>query len=131
MIKALCQQYLAALNAASLEKVLSLFAADAIVSSPLYGEMPVRRFYQDLFADTAQSQTKLLNIFDSSDNKAVVALHFNYTWTLQSGKIVDFECVDVFELAQDGTRFTKLTIIYDTHLIRDTHAHSQQLSVNG
>ena len=114
----ICTQYLAALNEGNLEKVLSLFHPDAVVDSPLYGEMPATTFYKGLFSDTNLSQTKLLNIFDSTNKNSSLALHFHYTWTLKSGKIVEFECVDVFEITPDGKKFTKLKIIYDTAPIR-------------
>lgn len=114
----LCKRYLAALNAGSLADVLSLFAPDAQIVSPLYGVMEAGRFYADLFADTNRSVTRLLNVFVPSGDARSVALHFHYTWTLKSGKVVQFECVDVFELSADGEKFAKLTIIYDTAPIR-------------
>jgi ketosteroid isomerase-like protein len=114
----LCKTYLDALNEGDLDKVLSLFAPDATVVSPLYGTMPVAPFYRALFADTRRSVTRLLNIFDKSGDGAAVALHFHYTWTLASGKVVAFDCVDVFALAPTRDRFAKLTIIYDTAPLR-------------
>jgi ketosteroid isomerase-like protein len=131
MDKDICQQYLDALNESDLEKVLSLFTRDAVVSSPLYGEIPANTFYRDLFSDTKRSETKLLKIFDSTGDGSSVALHFRYTWTLQSGKVVEFECVDIFEVSSDGKHFTKLKIIYDTYPIRAEHSRSQNLSKKG
>lgn len=110
----LCKRYLAALNEGSLASVLSLFAAQATIVSPLYGVIEAESFYRDLFADTNRSVTKLLNVFLPSGNTPSVALHFHYTWILKSGKVVQFECVDVFELTADKQKFSKLTIIYDT-----------------
>lgn len=122
MVAKIFRKYLDALNEGSLEKVLSLFDDSAIVVSPLYGDIPAADFYKDLFADTSRSETTLLNMFEAmGDNnpvKTAVALHFQYKWTLKSGKIVEFECVDVFELAKDSKKFTKLKIIYDTAPIR-------------
>jgi len=126
MSKGICKNYLDALNESNLEKVLSLFTKNAVVDSPLYGEMAVVNFYKDLFADTKKSETKLLNIFDSSDKGNSIGLHFHYTWTLQSGEVVKFEVVDVFELSDDVRHFKKLTIIYDTYRIRDEHSCSQK-----
>jgi hypothetical protein len=82
-------------------------------------------FYQDLFAETNRSDTKLLNIFYSISENTSVALHFNYIWTLKSGKVVEFECVDVFKITADSKQFTKLTIIYDTAAIRTDFYESQ------
>jgi ketosteroid isomerase-like protein len=118
MINQLCQDYLRALNNGNLEDVLSLFFPDAVVVSPLYGEMEVMKFYADLFKDTNLSETSLLNVLSSNTNETVAALHFHYKWTLKNGKIVEFECVDVLELSDDKERFRKLKIIYDTAPIR-------------
>ena len=123
----ICKKYLDALNESDLEKVLLLFTENAMVISPLYGEIAAASFYKKLFADTRNSETKLLNIFDSSDKGNSIGLHFHYTWTLQSGSVVEFEVVDVFELSKDRNCFTKLTIIYDTYPIRNEHSNSQNL----
>ena len=125
LVTEICKQYLDALNEGSIEKVLSLFVPNAVVVSPLYGTLPATTFYQDLFADTNRSDTKLLNIFHSISGNTSVALHFNYIWTLKSGKVVEFECVDVFEITADSKQFTKLTIIYDTAPIRADFNESQ------
>lgn len=126
MSKDICNEYLDALNEGDLEKVLSLFTKNAVVVSPLYGEMDAISFYKDLFADTKKSDTKLLNVFDTSDKGDSIGLHFHYTWTLQSGEVVKFEVVDVFELSDDKSHFKKLTIIYDTYKIREEHLKSQK-----
>ena len=118
MAREICKQYLDALNESSLEKVLSLFDPDAVVVSPLYGEMPATTFYKALFADTNRSETKLLNIYNSIGENSSVALHFHYIWTLKSGKIVEFDCVDIFEITPEHKKITKLKIIYDTAKIR-------------
>ena len=117
----LCEEYLAALNAGSIESVLALFEPDAVVDSPLYGTMPVAPFYVDLFGDTNRSQTRLLHVFNAAPDASgacAVALHFHYRWTLKNGREVEFECVDVFELNADLSRFSRLKIIYDTAPIR-------------
>ena len=119
MFDQLCKHYLSALEQGSLEQVLSLFETDAVVDSPLYGEVPVERFYTGLFNDTRSSDTRLINIFrPENDDQGAAALHFAYTWTLSNGKRVEFECVDVFELSAQGKRFSRLKIIYDTAPVR-------------
>lgn len=112
----LCEQYLAALNEASVEQVLSLFDDDAVVVSPLYGRMPVAQFYRDLFGDTSRSDTSFVDLFESASGS--IALQFHYRWTLAGGRVVEFDCVDVFALNADRTRFASLTIIYDTAPLR-------------
>jgi len=113
------KKYLNALDQGNLEKILALFSKDAVVVSPLYGTMPAEKFYKKLFVDTYNSQTSLLNIFNSTRNSAAMALHFLYKWTLKNGKTLDFECIDVFELTDDKKYFKKLTIIYDTAPVRE------------
>ncbi|AQR63063.1 hypothetical protein BZG35_16405 [Brevundimonas sp. LM2] len=125
-IQHLCTDYLAALNAGDLEAVLRLFSDDAVVVSPLYETRPAATFFQGLFADTSASNTTLLNVFDRSADSGAIALHFRYVWTLSSGTIVEFECVDIFELSASQDRFTKLTIIYDTAPLRADFEASRQ-----
>ena len=115
--KELCERYLAALNEGSIERVLALFDADARVMSPLYGKMPVALFYSGLFGDTNRSETTFINLFESASG--AVALQFHYRWTLKSGRVVEFDCVDVFALNPDRSRFSGLTIIYDTAPLRE------------
>jgi hypothetical protein len=112
----LCEQYLAALNAGSVERVLALFDADAFVVSPLYGRMLVAPFYRELFGDTNRSETTFVDLFESAAGS--VALQFHYRWTLKSGRVVEFDCVDVFAFNADRSRFASLTIIYDTAPLR-------------
>jgi hypothetical protein len=114
----ICKQYLDALNEGNLEKVLSLFEKNAVVESPLYGKLSATTFYSDLFADTNNSKTKLIHVYESIDGPPSIALHFHYAWTLKSGKNVEFECVDVFEMTPDKKKIAKLKIIYDTSPIR-------------
>jgi len=125
LVTEICKQYLNALNEGSIEIILSLFDPKAVVVSPLYGTIPATTFYRDFFADTNRSDTTLLNIFHSINGNFSVALHFKYIWTLKSGKVVEFECVDVFEITADSKQFTKLTIIYDTAAIRTDFYESQ------
>ena len=121
-VRDLCTAYLAALDAGDLDAVLGLFAPGAEVVSPLYGTRPAKDFSAALFADTAVSDTELVNVFDRSDTGNAVALHFRYGWTLADGTPVTFEVVDVIELTVARDAFAKLTIIYDTAPLRSAWA---------
>ncbi len=127
MAEEICRQYLEALNEGNLEKILSLFDSDAVVVSPLYGEMPAAKFYKDLFADTSRSETRLLNIFNSVSGSSDMVLHFHYLWTLKNGKTVEFECVDVLEISSKSNKIKRLKIIYDTAPISDDFHENQAL----
>ncbi len=111
------KEYLSGLEVGSYENIIKLFSPDAIVHSPLYGEIKAKKFYQDLFKDTSKSKITLMNIFVSQNNPQIAAGHFRYDWILKDGTPTSFECVDVFRFAKDG-KIVELTIIYDTSKIR-------------
>jgi hypothetical protein len=117
-VQELCDEYLAAMNAGDLERVLALYEPDAQVVSPLYGTMPAKQFYTELFADTGRSETRCINRFDASSHAPAIALQFHYRWTLADGVVVEFNCVDVFALNAERNRFAGLTIVYDTAPLR-------------
>ena len=114
----ICKKYLEALNSGSLENTLDLFTKDAVVISPLYGEMLATDFYTELFQDTSNSKTTFLGVYEANGSSNVI-MHFNYQWTFKNNSVVNFECVDLFELTEEGDRFEKLKIIYDTYPIRE------------
>lgn len=116
-MKNIIQNYLQALEAGSADEIIKLFANDGIVHSPLYGSMPMKDFYKDLFSDTRQSTITLLNIFNSLTNERVYAAHFRYEWILVNGSRTNFECVDIFQFNEEG-KITEMTIIYDTNKTR-------------
>ncbi len=111
------KEYLRGLEAGSYENIIELFSTDAIVHSPLYGEINAKKFYRDLFKDTSKSKITLMDIFVSQNNPQIAAGHFRYDWILKDGTPTSFECVDVFRFAKDG-KIVELTIIYDTSKIR-------------
>jgi hypothetical protein len=109
--------YIRALEKGSYETITKLFTEDAIVTSPLYGKIKASEFYKALFKDTTKSKITLLNIFVSKSNRDVGAGHFRYDWILKDRTPTSFECVDVFQFANDG-KIKQLTIIYDTYKTR-------------
>ncbi|MEA1993680.1 MAG: nuclear transport factor 2 family protein [Euryarchaeota archaeon] len=111
-------RYVKALENESYDEVMSLFAENAVVVSPLYGRMDASLFYRDLFEDTQKSTITPLNLFTAKNNGRTGAVHFLYTWTLKNGTITSFECVDIVQFASDG-KIQQLTIIYNTAAIRE------------
>lgn len=115
-LKEIIKKYLSALEKSDYENLISLFASNAIVHSPLYGEVKARKFYQDLFKDTTKSVITLKDIFISEDGSKG-AVNFLYSWTLSDGSAVAFDCVDIFKFNSER-KIQELTIIYDTSQTR-------------
>lgn len=113
------QEYLAALEKSDVNKMFQLFKEDAIVVSPLYGEIKAFSFYPELFEDTLASKITLKDIYYSASVKNRVAAHFVYDWKMRNKSYVEFECMDVFELDKHSQKIEKLTIIYDSRQTRD------------
>lgn len=115
----LVTNYLEGLAAGDAEGVVSLFATDGVVHSPLYGSLPARNFYPALFADTKESRLTLRTTMAGALNgRPVISFWFDFAWTLASGEPAPFTVVDVAELDEDG-HIVDLHIVYDTALIRE------------
>jgi ketosteroid isomerase-like protein len=115
----LVDRYLLALGTADLPGMLALFRDDAVVHSPLYGDLPASEFYPALFADTGAAELTLLGIMhgQSAAGRPLLSFLFHFDWTLPGGTRAPFDVVDVAELADDG-RIASLRIIYDTVRVR-------------
>jgi len=111
------KEYLRGLEIGSADEIIKLFSPDAVVHSPLYGDVKAKKFYQELFKDTSKSKITLMNIFVSQNNPQIAAGHFRYDWILKDGTSTSFECVDIFRFDENG-KIKELTIIYDTSKIR-------------
>jgi hypothetical protein len=109
-------KYIEYLSNGAVEQVVSLFSADGMVSSPIYGDKPATSFFKELTNDTTNSKLTLRRIFDDPDSNSL-ALYFEYEWTVKSGKVVVFDVVDVLDFNHE-TKIEKLKIIYDTFVAR-------------
>ncbi len=107
-------EYLDALQNSDYEKITSLFTEDAVVKSPLYGEMKAREFYRILFKETLSSRIDVIHI---CTRKGYAMAYFTYEWTVEDGSIHNFDCVDVFRFSEKG-KIKELSIVYDTHVVR-------------
>ncbi|MEM7102039.1 MAG: nuclear transport factor 2 family protein [Bacteroidota bacterium] len=110
------QSYLEGLQSGDLETTLALFSENAIIHSPLYGEVLAGNFYKDLFGDTNQSEITLHGVY-IGQNPMTASCHFEYRWTLANGEKTTFECIDLFEFDENG-KIKMLKIIYDTFQTR-------------
>lgn len=108
----IAQQYLQALGAGNMAEVVSLFAPEGMVHSPIYGHLPAREFYELLAGDTRESRLELLRVFEEP-SASQMALYFNYHWLMANGEEVHFEVVDIIKL-NAKRQITELRIIYDT-----------------
>ena len=115
----LVARYLAAVESADVPGMLALFAPDAVVRSPLYGNLPAHEFYPALFADTGEASLTLLGTMTgrSVAGRPLVSFLFHFDWVLPSGTAAPFDVVDVAELDDDGL-IGSLRIIYDTVDVR-------------
>lgn len=111
-------QYLKFLETSDYNSLIKLFADDAVVHSPLYGDMNAAEFYEILFADTKQSKIELMNIFEDVENNSAAA-YFKYNWTLANAVSAPFEVVDIFQFNERQEKIIILKIIYDTWQTRD------------
>lgn len=116
-----CERYLAAIDRGDLAAIEAMFTPDAEVVSPLYGRMPAAEFHRALLADAGRARLQLRNLFDAANRAPSGAMHLSCALTFAE-ETVEFEAVDLFELAPDGERFSGLTIIYDSPATRDAYA---------
>lgn len=115
----LAASYLHAVSTANADKAISLFAAGAVVHSPLYGPVSANDFYPLLFADTTGANLTLKSVMQGVDQSGhtTVAFWFHFDWRLPSGAAAPFDVVDVAQLDSDG-KIQELHIIYDTVDVR-------------
>jgi ABC-type arginine transport system ATPase subunit len=109
--EAIVKAYLDNLEADNVEGILSLFAEDGKVVSPIYGIQEARSFYLELSKDTRNSTLHFDGLFMEPDSNRMV-LVFDYEWTMENANRVTFKVVDIIELNGEH-KITKLTIIYD------------------
>lgn len=123
----IAKNYIDLLEKGDIAGVILLFSDSGKVHSPIYGEKTAKNFYTDLAEDTTESKLIINGIFEEPSSSRV-ALYFNYEWTLKSGKIVDFDVVDIIVFDAEG-KISELRIIYDTvqsrRMVSDLHQSHQ------
>lgn len=113
-VEELCRRYLATTEAGDLDALLANFSDDATVTSPISGKQPARDFYANVLRITSARSMVLKHIFIGTTDRHSAAVHLAYTRTVGKGKPATVECVDVFELNSDLSKFSSVRIIYDT-----------------
>jgi len=117
----LARDYVEALAERDLERLLTLFAPDAIVLSPLYGALAAADFYPRLLTDSGPSRLTLLGTLGGTtvDGRPLVGIWFRFEWVLATGREAPFDVVDIAEIDGEG-RIERLRIVYDTVDVRPT-----------
>lgn len=116
------RSYLKALNVSDTPALIATFEPEGMVVSPFLGNMVARDFFPKLAQASSLSVITPIDLFASVEPATQgtrVAAYFRYDWTLKDGKVVTFTCVDVFDFAPGSDRIAKMTIIYDTHPLRE------------
>ena len=117
-VEKLSRSYLTAIESGDLDALLSLFTDDATATSPISGKQPVRDFYYYVMRITSARSMVLKTIFIGTSDPSRAAIHIAYTRTVGNGKPATIEGIDIFELTGDLSKFTSVTIIYDTAPVR-------------
>lgn len=110
--------YFAALDSNDLDAMLALFSVDAVVLSPMLGEVRAATFFPKVFGASSATAITVFDVLVSAEGYPRAVGYFNYDWTLKDGSEITFDAADVFDFDADG-RIAKMTILYDTHPIRD------------
>ncbi len=116
------RRYLACLHASDTAGLVATFEPDGIVFSPFLGTMQAAPFFAKLAQASTRSVITPIDLFTTVEpggSVQRVAAYFRYDWTLKDGKVVTFTCVDVFEFKGGSDRIASMTIVYDTHPLRE------------
>ena len=109
-----------ALGARDKATIKSLFAEDGTVSSPLLGLMPARDFFDRLGGATKGNVITPIDVFLPSGDQQHAVAYFRYDWTVNDGTLITFNVMDLFQFRSCTDKVGALTLIYDTHPIRQT-----------
>ncbi|MGE3744809.1 MAG: nuclear transport factor 2 family protein [Sphingomonadaceae bacterium] len=105
--------YLLSMESADLAAVLECFDEDGLVTSPVYGTMPVEPFYRKLFSDTEYTTLLIHDIYRSISNDNKVIAHFGYKWCKVDGSYIETNLVDIFDLSPESGKIVLLKIVFD------------------
>ena len=107
------RDYLRAMEAGDLVATFACFHLDATVTSPVYGDMPVKPFYERLYGDTVTACVDIRNIYAAVGSPDHWAAHFGYRWTRRDGASLSSNLVDLFQFRPGTELIDHLEIIFD------------------
>ena len=118
----IAKTYLSAVERGDLSTILDLFTTDGKVYSPLYGPILAKDFYPALFKDTGRAKIGLKGLTEGKqvNGDPLITIWFQFDWTLLSGELANFECVDVLKIDENECVYS-LHIIYDTVFTRPAY----------
>ena len=105
------RRYLNAMEAGDLPAILACFEEDAIAVSPVYGEVPVKPFYEKLVADTRHARVQIQDLYFTEAGDGIAA-HIDYQWERQDGTRMHVDMVDLFSFRPDSDRIARLLIVF-------------------
>lgn len=115
--------YLGHLDAGNTEGMIACFEEDGQIHSPFLGTMKASDLLKKLAEASSSSVITLLDLFASvqqEDAHSVrIAAYFRYEWSLSLGRVVTFNCVDVFTFDANSALIRDMNIVYDTHPLRE------------
>lgn len=112
------RDYLVALEASDVDKLVSLFTPDGCVFSPFLGRVAARDFFPKVAGASSAARLTVHDVLASVEGNPCAAAYFRYDWWLKDGTMVSFDCADVFEFNPATGAIRSLTILYDTHPMR-------------
>ncbi|WP_176442528.1 nuclear transport factor 2 family protein [Noviherbaspirillum humi] len=117
-------KYRIAVKERNLDAILSMFAPDAVIETPLRGTCKVRPYHEWLFENVKRSTVEVQNVFQALNGDITIAIHSRYRWLLNNDKTIEFGGMSLFEFTPDRTKIRKMTTFYDTSLVRSELAQA-------
>jgi hypothetical protein len=119
-------QYRRAVKERDFETILSLFANDAKVVSPLKGTCDPKTYHEWIFAAVKNATVEVQNVFQALNGDISIAVQSHYRWLLNNEKVIEFGGMSVFEFTPDRKKIRRISNFYDTSVVR-----SALLEANG
>jgi len=113
------REYLLALEAGDVARIVSLFEPDGWVLSPFLGRMTACEFFPKVVDASSGTKLTIHDILISSEGQPRAVGYFLYDWWLKDGSKVSFECADVFTFNPKTGKILSMVILYDTYPIRE------------
>ena len=82
--------------------------------------MPARDFFDRLGSATKGNVITPIDVFLPSGDQQHTVAYFRYDWTMNDGTLITFNVMDLFEFRSGTDQVGALTLIYETHPIRQT-----------